>query len=179
MLLKTACFGILTWIMLEYFIHRYLGHETKLLYPFYDEHQTHHRVKDYFAPIWKKVVVSVLVVGLMTFLGSWLVNSRTALIYSSFFMSTYLSYEFVHFSIHAWGPKTGYGRWIRKHHYAHHYINGAKNFSVMIPFIDYFFGTKIRTNTKEPVRVPKKFAMDWLCDEKGEIKPKYQADYRL
>jgi len=52
--------GALTWSLLEYLIHRFAGHDSRLLRrtPFGIELTAHPRRGDYFAPWWKKLIAS-------------------------------------------------------------------------------------------------------------------------
>ena len=54
--------GGLAWSLLEYAIHRWLGHDARLRpNVFESEHTQHHAAGDYFAPTGKKVVVESIV----------------------------------------------------------------------------------------------------------------------
>ena len=59
-LIAIAC-GVLTWTLLEYMIHRWMGHDRRFRRPpFGVEHIRHHIEGNYFAPTWKKLVVAAI-----------------------------------------------------------------------------------------------------------------------
>ena len=59
--------GVLTWSLLEYLIHRFLGHEPRTRpNPFAAEHIRHHSEGDYFAPTWKKVLAAALLTAVLS-----------------------------------------------------------------------------------------------------------------
>ena len=54
-----ALLGALTWSFLEYCIHRWLGHDRRFRKNvFAREHIRHHIEGNYFAPTWKKLVLT-------------------------------------------------------------------------------------------------------------------------
>ncbi len=58
--LLAALAGALTWSFMEYCIHRWLGHDRRFIKnPFGSEHTAHHSQGDYFAPTWKKALVTL------------------------------------------------------------------------------------------------------------------------
>ena len=59
-MLLSFVLGVFTWSLLEYLIHRFLGHHPKFVpNPFGAEHLRHRREGDSFAPTWKKVLVAI------------------------------------------------------------------------------------------------------------------------
>lgn len=151
--------GVATWPMLEHILHRFSGHIYRFPMAFYQEHQTHHAKKDYFAPAWKKTAVAFIVLSLLTSLNYLWLGLLSAFIFSFGFVGMYLFYEWNHFAFHKFAPKTKLGLMLRKHHFAHHYVNPKMNFGVTNTIIDKMMGTYVEVKS---VPVPKAFAMDWL-----------------
>ncbi len=155
--------GVIFWPVLEYSLHRLLGHDYPGKNIFYKEHTTHHAKPFYFAPGIYKVMAAIIVCAILTAL-LWLITSKllASFIFIAGFISMYLFYEWTHYSIHAFPPKTSYGMWVRKHHLAHHFHSPKKNFGVTQTWFDHVFKTHLPTPI---VKVPKAFAPQWLLDE--------------
>lgn len=168
--------GVISWPILEYILHRFSGHTIKFPREFYREHQTHHVKKDYFAPAWKKLLVALVVLSLLTYLNNLWLGYLEAFIFSSGFIAMYLFYEWNHYAFHAYPPRTKLGLKLRKHHFAHHFVNPKYNHGVTSTFIDKFFRTYLEVDC---VPVPSKLAMDWLYDEKGLLKLEWSQDFSI
>lgn len=172
--------GAATWTLMEYSLHRFVGHEKKgsgdFAEKFLEEHIHHHAEKDYFSPSEEKIKASVPVVATAAAVASLLFGPRRGLAYAAGLTGGYAGYEALHRSLHVSEPKNAYSRWARKHHFSHHFSNPKANHGVTSPVWDMVFGTHEKI---DQVRVPERHAMDWLMDEKGEIKPQFAADYAL
>ena len=71
-----ALLGVLTWSLMEYLIHRFLGHEVKTRpNPFATEHVRHHSEGNYFAHWWKKVLAATAFFAVVAPLAVWLVGA--------------------------------------------------------------------------------------------------------
>ena len=88
----------------------------------------------------------------------------------------YFFYELVHMLAHKRAPRTGYDRWLRKHHFHHHFGHPMANHGVTIGVWDRVFGT---FEAPDRVRVPRRMAQPWMLDEAGELRPEHEADYVL
>lgn len=69
--------GFLTWPVLEYILHRYMGHTWKLKTLFKLHHTRHHVETDYFAPTLYKVMAAIPACSILFVLtallsGAWL-----------------------------------------------------------------------------------------------------------
>jgi sterol desaturase/sphingolipid hydroxylase (fatty acid hydroxylase superfamily) len=53
----------------------------------------------------------------------------------------YLTYDYTHYSIHHFKPRTRFGRWNKQHHMIHHFVAHEARWGVSSPFWDYVFGT--------------------------------------
>ncbi len=156
--------GVFTWSLLEYLIHRFLGHHPKFMpNPFGVEHLRHHREGDYFAPTWKKVLAAIGFTALFTWPLTALAGVEPGVAYLGGLMLMYAAYEVLHRREHTHAGFTAYGRWARRHHFAHHFSDSRCNHGVTSPVWDLVFGTYRAPGT---VRVPAKFRMAWLVDPK-------------
>jgi 4-hydroxysphinganine ceramide fatty acyl 2-hydroxylase len=57
----------------------------------------------------------------------------------------YLFYDMTHYAVHHIRPRTRLGRYLKKHHFRHHYMDPEKNYGVSSPFWDVVWGTLNRT----------------------------------
>jgi hypothetical protein len=156
--------GSVSWSAAEYAIHRFVGHGPKRTPPrsllarltpsglaaeFNREHLAHHSDPTYFAPTERKVLAAAAVV----------LGLRRAASFAIGFGVTYAAYEVLHRRIHTHPPRGPYGRWLRRHHLAHHYKTPRANHGVTSPVWDLVFGTE---KPVERIRVPQKTAPVWL-----------------
>lgn len=161
-MLLAIVIGFLFWSPLEYFIHRFLGHEWTFRNKFRTEHQKHHYLKDYFAGNVDKVMAAIPFMIVFFFVGLIFTNWKVSLMFSFGFLVSYLLYEKVHLDLHVKPPKTNFGRKLRKHHFHHHFVNPKMNNGVTTRFWDRVLGTY-----EEPdiVLVPEKYKMVWLEED--------------
>lgn len=170
--------GAMTWSLLEYVIHRWLGHDARFRPNLFEsEHTRHHGQGDYFAPTGRKVVAALAVGGGLAWLATLLVSASVAVAYVGGLLIAYAAYEIVHRRAHThpgWGP---YGRWVRRHHFAHHFSDPRTNHGVTSPIWDLVFGTYRKPAV---ITVPVALAMPWLVDEgTGDLRPEFVGDWRL
>ena len=173
-LLALSC-GVLTWSLLEYFIHRFLGHEPRLRpNPFASEHIRHHSEGDYFAPTWKKLLVAMAFTAVLSGPATMLLGVGPGLAYLAGLMGFYGTYEVLHRREHTHAGVNAYGRWARRHHFAHHYSDARFNHGGTSPLWDLVFRTY---KPVQQVRVPRKFVMPWLKDpQTGDVRSDF-ADF--
>jgi len=170
--------GVATWSILEYALHRFLGHDRRTMPNFFSvEHTRHHIEGDYFAPTWKKGLAAVAITGLNFVLLRLFVAEALAVAYTTGFVGMYVTYEVLHRRAHTHAGIGAYGRFLRRHHFHHHFANPRSNHGVTSPVWDLVFGTY------EPVtevRVPANLAMRWLVDPStGKVWERFAAQYRV
>lgn len=173
-----ALAGALSWSLAEYCIHRWLGHDRRLVKnPFGDEHTAHHSRGNYFAPTWKKLAVAIIVTACLIGPATFLAGETVGAGYVLGFVSFYLFYEALHRLEHVHEGIGAYGRWARRHHFYHHFHDPSVNHGVTSPVWDHVFGTYVEAGV---IRVPEKLKMDWLCDDNtGDVHPHLTASYQL
>ncbi len=173
--------GVLTWTFLEYVLHRVLGHDRRTFpNPFGIEHTRHHAEGDYFAPGWKKALVTLAALGLIVPLATLTAGYTYGPVYAAAFVSMYVTYEWMHRRAHTHPGFGAYGRWMRRHHFHHHFANPRCNHGVTTPIWDVVFGTRVAVGR---VRVPAKLQMKWLVDPatndvRAELQPYYELTRR-
>lgn len=174
-LVALALIGAFGWTLIEYLMHRFLGHKWKRNF-FGVEHTRHHIEAHYFASSVKKAAfAAILLVGL-TALGMLVVPWVTSLAFSGGLIGGYVVYEVLHRRNHTRPPTHAYGRWRRRHHFWHHFGDARVNHGVSIGLWDRVFGTYQEPGT---IKVPRKLAMHWLLDEAGELRGELDGDYAL
>lgn len=176
-LVAAALLGVLTWTLLEYVIHRWLGHHPALRRnPFGREHVRHHSEGDYFAPTSKKVVVvgaALVVMGAPVVAVAGSHGAAWALGLVGF----YVAYEILHRREHTHAGIGAYGRWARRHHFHHHFVDPRTNHGVTSPLWDLVFRTYRRPGV---IAVPERLCMAWLRDATtGDIRAEHRARYVL
>ena len=152
--------GLFAWTLLEYVLHRFVFHERRLGRGAAAGHLEHHARVDWFVPWWRKVLAAVVVLGGITLVTVPLLGPAAGWLAAGIVVG-WLAYEALHRAIHVRGPRTAYGRWARRHHLHHHFVDPGANHGVSSPLWDWAFGTWARVDT---VRVPPRQAskLPWL-----------------
>lgn len=167
--------GTALWTLLEYLIHRFLGHSPRGRNPFRTEHVRHHATTHYFAPTAKKVLAATPVILSVWAALAFLLGLAEGSAFAVGLTMMYVAYEVAHRRAHTHPPTGPYSRWLRRNHFHHHFRNPRANHGVTSPLWDRVFGTH-----EEPtqIRVPEKHAMPWLVDAtSGEVRREYADDY--
>jgi sterol desaturase/sphingolipid hydroxylase (fatty acid hydroxylase superfamily) len=170
--------GVFTWTFVEYVFHRWLGHDPRFRPNFFSvEHTQHHSQGDYFTPFRVKLAHATLVGCALTvpagLVGGWAHGAAFVI----GLVGAYLGYELVHFWAHVSKGHGPYGRWMRRHHFYHHFENPKVNHGVTSPLWDLVFGTY---RPVEAVRVPRRLEMRWLTDpDTGDVWPPLRGTYSV
>lgn len=177
-LLLSALCGAASWSLAEYGIHRHLGHDPGLHpNPFSKEHRRHHATSHYFAPTGTKLAAAAGALAVVAPAAATMVGAGAGAAFGLGFASAYLGYELLHRLAHVRGPRTAYGRWLRRHHFHHHFHNPKRNHGVSSPLWDHVFRTY---EAPTVVRIPSRHAMDWLVEPDTErVRVEYAGDYDL
>jgi sterol desaturase/sphingolipid hydroxylase (fatty acid hydroxylase superfamily) len=170
--------GVGLWSFLEYVLHRFLGHDRRTMPNFFSvEHTRHHSEGNYFAPSWKKGTFAVLMAAGLVGLVALLASTPVALAFTAGFVGMYVTYELVHRRLHTHEGFGAYGRFLRRHHFHHHFGDPKKNHGVTSPVWDLVFGTLAPAGV---ITVPERLAMRWLLDPTtGEVRADAAGSYRL
>lgn len=172
----TFLVGMASWTLAEYVLHRFLMHEMRGRGLASREHLSHHARVDYFTS-WQQKLLTAGATTAVVFPLLWIVfDAAIAATFTTGFITMYLIYEFLHRRAHTSPPRSPYGRWLRKSHFAHHFKAPMKNHGVTSPVWDLVFGTYMKVDV---VRVPRRMATVWLLDESGAVLPEYRAGYQV
>lgn len=174
--LLAAALGVLGWTLTEYLMHRFMAHHGKPRGRFGREHLAHHAQPTTFTPTRVKIALAVPITAVVFGAAILAAGPTLGIVFSAGFMSAYFSYEVLHWSLHVFPPRTAYGRWARRHHFAHHFQNAKANHGVTSPLWDRVFGT-VFPSTR--VQIPERKAPIWMCDGVGGLRPEYSAHYRI
>lgn len=177
MIAAAAC-GVATWTLLEYLIHRWMGHDRRFRRtPFGVEHVRHHIEGNYFAPTWKKLVAAAIIVAVLCGPAIAIAGVALGTAYVAGLIAFYGVYEWLHRREHTHAGIGPYGRWARCHHFHHHFVDGRTNHGVTTPVWDLVFGTYERPTI---IRVPRQLCMAWLVDPAtGDIRAEHAGTYEL
>lgn len=170
-------FGL--WGFAEYVLHRFAMHHLKGRGLMSREHLEHHVGASWsFATTHLMSWAGMLLVGFAGWfpLGWAVVSPAFGACTAVGWTLGYGVYEFQHAASHLWAPRGSYGRWLRRHHFHHHFGHPMANHGVTSPLWDHVFGTWQRP---ERVRVPRRLAPRWLVDETGAIVARFRNDYEL
>lgn len=170
--------GALAWSFAEYVLHRFWGHEARGKNAFSREHLRHHAEDGYFTPTPKKLMTAVPLAVLALSLFGWLFGLLGVAAWVGFF-AAYTSYEVLHYQLHASPPTSAYGRWARRHHFAHHFNCPKLNHGVTSPIWDLVFGTYKPVDKVRVMRRRAAASVPWLIDGRGELCAELAGDYML
>ena len=167
------------WFLAEYLLHRFAMHLMRGKGIMSREHLLHHVSAGWgFGPMMLLSWIGMLLAGAVVWapLTWWLVDGTAAIAIVAGWAVGYFFYEYQHAVAHLRAPSGRYSTWLRRHHFHHHFGHPMANHGVSLPLWDIVFGTFERP---ERVRVPRRFALAWLVDETGELRPDFCDDYVL
>ena len=139
-------FGILSWTLIEYVLHRFIFHYSarsafgkKLVYAAHLSHHEMPRMENHF---FSSLLVS-LPVATAYLLIAWIVTGslRAATLLFAGLTAGYFCYEWLHFQAHHRRPRLRLFRYLRKYHLLHHYQTPELRFGVTSPLFDVIMGT--------------------------------------
>ncbi len=173
--------GVNLWFLFEYLLHRFAMHELHGKGIMSREHLLHHVTAGWgFTSRLLLAWLGVALVGVAAWLplGTWLLGPAVGVGLAAGWVLGYGFYEFQHAQAHLRAPRNRYERWLRKHHFHHHFGHPMANHGVTIPFWDIVFRTR---EAPDVVPVPRRLAagLGWLLDDDGELRAEFAADYVL
>jgi sterol desaturase/sphingolipid hydroxylase (fatty acid hydroxylase superfamily) len=170
--------GLASWSLAEYLLHRFLMHSLRGRGKASREHLRHHAGVEQAANTTALSWLGIFVVGAVVFFpAGWLlagVAGGAAMAVG--WVVGYSIYEYLHWAAHQRAPRTRYERWLRHHHFHHHFGAPLKNHGVTSPVWDLVFGT---FEAPGRIRVPRRMAMVWLVDATGTVHPAFDDHYEV
>jgi sterol desaturase/sphingolipid hydroxylase (fatty acid hydroxylase superfamily) len=175
--LALVTLGLALWSLGEYVLHRFLMHALRGRGLASREHLRHHAERDSVLESWYIAWTGVVVVGAA--LGAMAAQplGPVGAALGIGWVAAYGFYDWIHWRAHRRPVAHPYERWVRRHHFHHHFGHPMANHGVTSPVWDLVFGTFERV--EGPLRVPRRLAMVWLTDASGQVRPEYVDDYEL
>jgi sterol desaturase/sphingolipid hydroxylase (fatty acid hydroxylase superfamily) len=159
-LLVMATAGLLFWTLSEYVLHRFVFHfngkgefQERILFIL---HGIHHAdpvdpTRLVMPPLVSIMMAMVLYPLFRMVLGNTLVQP-----FFGFFLIGYLIYDYTHYAVHHFTPRTRVGKYLKQSHMIHHYVNHDLRWGVSTTLWDHVFGTyRENAPAKNPGRKPK------------------------
>jgi len=142
--------GVILWTITEYTLHRWLFHykprnpvEERIFFLFHGVH--HAQPQDptrLVMPLVLSIPMSFVFFGLFYGLVGVALNAPLWVYpLETGFLVGYLVYDLTHYATHHFPMRSGYWKFIKRYHMAHHYKAPERMFGVSSPVWDYVFGT--------------------------------------
>jgi sterol desaturase/sphingolipid hydroxylase (fatty acid hydroxylase superfamily) len=143
--------GLFIWTLAEYTLHRFLFHhqpasprQERIFFLFHGIHHAQPQVKTRLVmPLPVSIPAALIFWGLFELVAGVLFGAPqlVAPLLSGFLIG-YLAYDLAHYATHHWPMRSGYARFIKRHHMQHHYKDPGTRFGVSSPLWDYVFRTQ-------------------------------------
>ncbi len=169
--------GMAMWSLGEYLMHRFAMHEARGKGLASREHLRHHAERDSVLESWYYAWTGIVLVGIALAVTTARLVGPVGVCLGLGWVAAYGVYDWLHWRAHRRPIANTYERWIRRHHFHHHFGHPMTNHGVTSPVWDIVFRTYVPIDG--PIRVPRRMAMRWLVDDAGEVRPEYAADYLL
>lgn len=178
-LILAAAAGAALWTLAEYVLHRFAMHHLHgrgIMSREHLEHHVHSRWDFSYTHILSWTGMLLVGFGVWMPLTRWVAGTAAGLAVAVGWAVGYFFYEYHHAMAHLRAPSSRYGRWLRRHHFHHHFGHPMSNHGVTTLVWDKAFGTY---ELPDRVRVPRRMVLPWMADETGELKEQYADDYVL
>ena len=172
-----AALGMALWTLGEYVMHRFAMHALRGKGMASREHLRHHAERDSVLESWYFAWTGVIAVGVALSINAARLLGPVGVCLGAGWVAGYGFYDWIHWRAHRRPVAHPYERWVRRHHFHHHFGHPTSNHGVTTPVWDLVFGTYERVDG--PLRVPRRLAMVWLVDDDGQVRPEYAGDYAL
>ncbi len=143
--------GLFIWTLAEYTLHRFLFHhkptsprQERIFFLFHGIHHAQPQVKTRLVmPLPVSVPAALIFWGLFQLVAGVLFGApQWVAPLMSGFLTGYLAYDLTHYATHHWPMRSGYAKFLKRHHMQHHYKDPATRFGVSSPLWDYVFQTQ-------------------------------------
>lgn len=137
--------GLLLWTLVEYVLHRFAFHaKPEGAYGkrvVYIMHGLHHDdpndpTRLVMPPLPALIYAVLLFVVFRALMGPVFVEP-----FFAFFLVGYLAYDYIHYYVHHFTPKTKVGKWLKQNHMLHHFAEHGARWGVSSPLWDAILGT--------------------------------------
>jgi sterol desaturase/sphingolipid hydroxylase (fatty acid hydroxylase superfamily) len=143
--LAIGAFGVFVWTLAEWWLHRSVFHfksDTAWGKRFqFIIHGLHHDdpqdpTRLVMPPVPAVAIATVLFAVFRLAMGPVWVEP-----FFAFFLLGYLWYDYTHYAVHHFTPRTSFGKKVKQHHMLHHFVHQEARWGVSSPLWDYIFGT--------------------------------------
>jgi dihydroceramide fatty acyl 2-hydroxylase len=142
--------GLFLWTLGEYTLHRFLFHypaktekAQRIFFLFHGVHHAQPQDKTRLVmPFPVSIPLALVFYGLFTLiLGTLLKVPQWVNPLTAGFMTGYLLYDLTHYATHHFPMRSGYAKYLKRYHMAHHYKDPNTRFGVSSPVWDWVFRT--------------------------------------
>ena len=137
--------ALFVWTFAEYTLHRFVFHlkpttpaRTRLAFII---HGLHHDDPVDASRLVMPPLPGLILAALLYSLFRGLLGPVLVEPFFAFFIVGYLCYDYIHFSVHHFNPKTRAGKYLKASHMRHHFVSHEARWGVSSPLWDYVFGT--------------------------------------
>lgn len=149
--IRWAAAGFFIWTLFEYVLHRFIFHWTaqsplqeRIVYLM---HGLHHDdpvdpTRLVMPPAAGLFLAVILFCIFRLVLGPLIIHG-----FFGGFLVGYLCYDYIHYAVHHFTPRTRIGKYLKQSHMTHHYVSHNARWGVSSPIWDYVFGTVVENKT--------------------------------
>jgi sterol desaturase/sphingolipid hydroxylase (fatty acid hydroxylase superfamily) len=145
--------GFFVWTLTEYLLHRFVFHyegESEISQKLHFLiHGLHHADPIDPTRLVMPPAASLFIGGSLFLLFRLVLGPVLVEPFFMFFIIGYLGYDYIHFAVHHFRPRTRIGMFLKNSHMQHHYVSASSRWGVSSPFWDYIFGTLEDAKKKE------------------------------
>ncbi len=145
-ILMLGALGMFAWTLAEYVLHRFIFHyeprgNKSLEFVHFVMHGMHHAdpvdpTRLVMSPVAGAVLAVIFYAIFRPIFGPMLVEP-----FFAFFVIGYLCYDYIHYSVHHFKPRSRIGTYLKQSHMMHHYVSQESRWGVSSPLWDWVFGT--------------------------------------
>lgn len=138
--------GLFFWSLSEYLLHRFVFHFTP--HGAFQEriafliHGIHHEDPQDERRLLMPPAAAVILASLFYAIFFGLMGSTYANPFFGGFITGYLIYDYTHFAVHFWNPKSKLFKKLKQNHMKHHFVTSDARYGVSNTFWDYVFRSR-------------------------------------
>ncbi len=148
-----AATGVLSWTLVEYVLHRYVFHlqiDSHWGRRFHFLlHGVHHDDPNDPSRLVMPPAASFILALILIPIFRLIFGPEIYLPFLAGFIWGYLAYDYIHFAVHHFTPRTPVGKFLKQSHMLHHFTEVESRWGVSSPLWDYVFGTTGRSKKKK------------------------------
>jgi sterol desaturase/sphingolipid hydroxylase (fatty acid hydroxylase superfamily) len=174
LLLPLFLFGVLTWSLAEYILHRWVFHyvprSPRVRRFYYLVHQVHHEKQEWDRLTMPITLALVIAIPILATLYAVFGQPMMWAVFPGVVVG-YLGYDYLHFYSHFGKPKNAYLKGLRRRHNQHHHAFPDRWFGVSSPLWDYVFRTHVRPGERPTGAVYPGNLVEWPRPDFSHLRP--------